>query len=141
MESTVSKNNQTQAQDNNSLQAQLEALRKENESLRLAKGLVAGGVTIKVTDKGGFSVYGLGRFPVTLYREQWTRLLDAADQVKAYIEANASDPKVVAASTAHETRKAEAKAEKAKADTVTLTPEQAAEVIARNEAKGKAVIR
>ena len=44
----------------------------------------------KVGDKGGVSVYGLGRFPVTLYYEQWTRLLDAGEDLRAYLEANKS---------------------------------------------------
>lgn len=42
----------------------------------------------KVADKGGVSVYGLGRFPVTLYYEQWNRLLDAADQLRTFLEEN-----------------------------------------------------
>jgi len=42
----------------------------------------------RVSDKGGISVYGLGRFPVTLYYEQWTRLLDHADELRAFIEEN-----------------------------------------------------
>jgi hypothetical protein len=43
-----------------------------------------------VSEKGGVSVYGLGRFPVTLYYEQWIRLLDHADQIKAFMEENKS---------------------------------------------------
>ncbi len=42
----------------------------------------------RVSDKGGISVYGLGRFPVTLYYEQWTRLLARADELRAFIEEN-----------------------------------------------------
>jgi hypothetical protein len=45
---------------------------------------------MKVSEKGGVSVYGLGRFPVTLYKEQWTRLLDMADDIRAFIDENAS---------------------------------------------------
>jgi hypothetical protein len=54
---------------------------------RLAKG---GSVSFKVSEKGAVSVYGLGRFPVTLYLEQWTKLLSNADDLKAFIEANRS---------------------------------------------------
>jgi hypothetical protein len=64
------------------LKAELERLRKENESLK--KG-AARGVSLKVSEKGGVSVYGLGRFPVTLYKEQWAKLLDMADQIRAFI--------------------------------------------------------
>lgn len=45
-------------------------------------------LSLKVTEKGGLSVYGLGRFPVTLYRGQWERLLGAKDDILAFIEAN-----------------------------------------------------
>ena len=47
-----------------------------------------GTIDFKVSEKGGVSVYGLGRFPVTLYYEQWIRLLDHADQIKAFMEEN-----------------------------------------------------
>ena len=43
---------------------------------------------MKVSEKGGVSVYGLGRFPVTLYKEQWTRLLDVADDIRTFIKDN-----------------------------------------------------
>jgi hypothetical protein len=55
------------------VQAELERLRAENAAL---KARATKGVTLKVSEKGGVSVYGLGRFPVTLYREQWEKLLD-----------------------------------------------------------------
>lgn len=45
-------------------------------------------LTFKVSEKGGVSVYGLGRFPVTLYYEQWGRLLERADELKAFLEEN-----------------------------------------------------
>ncbi len=67
------------------LKAELERLKAENESLR--KGS-ARGTTLKVSDKGGVSVYGLGRFPVTLYKEQWLKLLDMADQIREFIQEN-----------------------------------------------------
>lgn len=47
-------------------------------------------VTLKVSDKGGLSVYGLGRFPVTLYRRQWEKLLAQADAIRAFIQSNAA---------------------------------------------------
>jgi hypothetical protein len=61
------------------LRAELERLRRENESLKQAPKAC---VTMKVSDKGGLSVYGLGRFPVTLYKEHWTkqRAVDKAHQ-------------------------------------------------------------
>jgi hypothetical protein len=43
---------------------------------------------MKVSEKGALSVYGMGRFPVTLYKEQWLRLLAMAEDIKAFIEAN-----------------------------------------------------
>ena len=67
------------------LQAQLDALKKENESLK--KG-VARGVSLKVSEKGGLSVYGLGRFPITLYKEQWTKLLDLEKDIREFLAAN-----------------------------------------------------
>ena len=47
-----------------------------------------GSIEFKVGEKGGVSVYGLGRFPVTLYYEQWIRLLDAADELRSFLEEN-----------------------------------------------------
>ena len=73
------------------LQAELERLRRENEALK--KG-AAKGVSIKVSEKGGVSVYGLGRFPITLYQEQWTKLLDMADELRDFINAHKSELKV-----------------------------------------------
>jgi hypothetical protein len=67
------------------LRAELERLRKENESLK--KGAVRG-VSLKVSEKGGVSVYGLGRFPITLYKEQWAKLLEMSDQIKSFIAEN-----------------------------------------------------
>jgi hypothetical protein len=63
-------------------QKELERLRAENESL---KKRMQKGVSIKVSEKGGVSVYGLGRFPVTLYQEQWLKLLDMGDEIRAFI--------------------------------------------------------
>ena len=64
------------------VQAELERLRAENAAL---KSQATRGISIKVSEKGGVSVYGLGRFPVTLYKEQWSKLLDMADEIRAFI--------------------------------------------------------
>jgi hypothetical protein len=66
------------------LQAELERLRAENERLKRP----GRGLAMKVSEKGALSVYGMGRFPVTLYKEQWLRLLEMADEIKSFIEAN-----------------------------------------------------
>ncbi len=67
------------------LQTELERLRAENERLKQSG---RGKLAMKVSEKGALSVYGMGRFPVTLYKEQWLRLLAAAEDIKAFIEAN-----------------------------------------------------
>ena len=67
------------------LQSELERLRAENESLKKAG---RGKLAMKVSEKGALSVYGMGRFPVTLYKEQWLRLLTMAEEIKAFIAAN-----------------------------------------------------
>ena len=67
------------------LKVELERLRAENERL---KNRTSRGVSLKVSEKGGVSVYGLGRFPVTLYKEQWARLLDMADDIRSFIREN-----------------------------------------------------
>ena len=67
------------------VKAELERLRAENEKL---KNRGAKGVSMKVSEKGGVSIYGLGRFPVTLYKEQWSRLLDMADDIRSFIKEN-----------------------------------------------------
>lgn len=64
---------------------ELERLRAENDRLRKT---ASRGMTIKVSEKGGVSVYGLGRFPVTLYKEQWLKLLDLAGELRAFIAEN-----------------------------------------------------
>ena len=65
---------------------ELARLRAENERLKRTQSR---GVSLKVSEKGGVSVYGLGRFPVTLYKEQWLRLLDMADDIRSFIRDNA----------------------------------------------------
>ena len=72
------------------LRAELERLKRENESLK--KG-AAKGVSLKVSEKGGLSVYGLGRFPITLYKEQWAKLLDLSDDIRAFLKAHDSELK------------------------------------------------
>ena len=72
------------------LRAEVERLKRENESLK--KGS-AKGVSLKVSEKGGLSVYGLGRFPITLYKEQWAKLLDLSDEIRAFLKAHDSELK------------------------------------------------
>ena len=67
------------------LKAELERLRSENAALK--KG-GASSIRMKVSEKGALSVYGMGRFPVTLYKEQWLKLLNMADDIRAFIAAN-----------------------------------------------------
>jgi hypothetical protein len=67
--------------------SELERLRAENAALKAAN-VRRGAVSLKVSEKGGVSVYGLGRFPVTLYKEQWAKLLDMADEIRAFIKAH-----------------------------------------------------
>jgi hypothetical protein len=64
------------------IKAELQRLRRENETLK--KG-ASEGVGMKVSEKGGLSVYGMGRFPVTLYTEQWLKLLNMSDEIRAFI--------------------------------------------------------
>jgi hypothetical protein len=72
------------------LKAELERLRAENEALKARGGR---SVALRVSEKGGVSVYGLGRFPVTLYKEQWRRLLDMADEIRSFIREHESELK------------------------------------------------
>jgi len=65
------------------MKAELERLKAENAALK-ARG--SRGVSMKVSEKGAVSVYGLGRFPVTLYQEQWLKLLDLADDIRQFIK-------------------------------------------------------
>ena len=71
--------------DTSEMEEELQRLRAENEALKKGREK---GLSLKVSEKGGVSVYGLGRFPVTLYKEQWLRLLDMADEIRAFIAAN-----------------------------------------------------
>ena len=69
------------------LKAELERLKAENEQLKNQRSRA---VSLKVSEKGGVSVYGLGRFPVTLYKEQWAKLLDMAGEIRAFLKENDS---------------------------------------------------
>ncbi len=72
------------------LKARLTELEKQQGPRR------AGSLEFKVGEKGGVSVYGLGRFPVTLYYEQWLRLLDSAEKLREFLEENKSRLKLKA---------------------------------------------
>jgi len=72
------------------VQTELERLRAENAALKAQQTRA---ISIKVSEKGGVSVYGLGRFPVTLYKEQWTKLLDLADDIRAFIKTHDAELK------------------------------------------------
>lgn len=67
------------------MKKELERLKAENEAL---KTRTSRGVSLKVSEKGGVSVYGMGRFPITFYKEQWVKLLDMADDIRAFIKEN-----------------------------------------------------
>ena len=67
------------------LKNELERLRAENEALKRSSSK---GLSLRVSQKGALSVYGLGRFPVTLYKEQWLRLLDMTEDIQAFIKQN-----------------------------------------------------
>ncbi len=58
---------------------------------------VLGEITMKVSEKGALSLYGLGRFPVTLYKEQWARVLDKADEIRKFVKSNDEKLKTKAA--------------------------------------------
>jgi len=73
------------------LQAEVERLRAENEAL---KSRSERAISLKVSEKGGVSVYGLGRFPVTLYKEQWEKLLAMSDDLRKFIQDNAAKLKI-----------------------------------------------
>lgn len=72
------------------VQQELDRLRAENAAL---KRTAEKGLSIKISQKGAVSIYGLGRFPVTLYKEQWERLLAMADEIRTFITNNAGQLK------------------------------------------------
>lgn len=69
------------------LKAEIEKLKAENEALKNKKS-TRGTLSMKVSEKGALSVYGMGRFPVTLYKEQWLKLLGIAEEIKEFIKEN-----------------------------------------------------
>jgi hypothetical protein len=69
------------------MKAEIERLRAENENLKKPS---RGQLALKVSEKGALSVYGMGRFPVTLYREQWEKLLSMSEQIREFIKVNDS---------------------------------------------------
>jgi hypothetical protein len=69
------------------MKAELERLLAENAQLKTRD---KNKISLKVSEKGALSLYGIGRFPVTLYKEQWLRVLESAAEIKAFIEANNS---------------------------------------------------
>ena len=72
------------------LKAEVERLKAENAALKAQSSRA---VSMKVSEKGGVSIYGLGRFPVTLYKEQWAKLLDMADDIRAFLKAHDAELK------------------------------------------------
>ena len=73
---------------NEELLARIAELEREKAQRR------SGSLSFKVSEKGAVSVYGMGRFPVTLYYEQWTRLFNAAEDIKAFLEENKNKLKI-----------------------------------------------
>jgi len=71
-----------------SIEEKLARLEAENQALKKQVDRKSGELRLKVSEKGGLSIYGLGRFPVTLYKEQWNRLLDYADEIREFLKAN-----------------------------------------------------
>jgi hypothetical protein len=70
-----------------SSEEKLARLEAENKALKdQIEQRKPGQLRLKISEKGGLSVYGLGRFPVTLYKEQWKRLLEHAEEIKTFLE-------------------------------------------------------
>jgi hypothetical protein len=69
------------------MKAELERLQAENAKL---KSKNSAGLSLKVSEKGAVSLYGMGRFPVTLYKEQWLRILASAPEIETFIQENDS---------------------------------------------------
>ena len=67
------------------LKSELERLRNENAALKKGSST---GIRMKVSEKGAVSIYGMGRFPVNLFKELWPKLLDMSDEIRAFIAAN-----------------------------------------------------
>jgi hypothetical protein len=88
--SIIHRKNTGKTMSDDDMKAELERLRRENAALK--KG-ASTGIRMKVSEKGAVSIYGMGRFPVTLYKEQWLKLLDMSDDIRAFIAANESQLK------------------------------------------------
>ena len=71
------------------MKAEIERLKAENAALKSSKP-ARGTLSMKVSEKGALSIYGMGRFPVTLYKEQWLKLLGIADEIQQFITDNDS---------------------------------------------------
>ncbi len=71
--------------EDEALRAEIERLRAENERLKTKK---SHSLTLKVSEKGAISLYGIGRFPVTLYKEQWRRILGMTNEIEEFIRQN-----------------------------------------------------
>ncbi len=69
------------------MKAEIERLKAENAALKNTK-TTSGTLSMKVSEKGALSIYGMGRFPVTLYKEQWLKLLAITEEIKKFIEDN-----------------------------------------------------
>jgi hypothetical protein len=80
--------NQNVQPTNAELLAMIQRLQEENQALRKSKTRA---ITLKVSEKGGVSLYGMGKWPVTLYAGQWEKVFDMVDDIKAFIKANAAD--------------------------------------------------
>jgi hypothetical protein len=78
-------NRRRETMSESEMQAELERLRAENAQLKIKD---KGCLSLKVSEKGGVSLYGMGRFPVTLYKEQWLRILASAPEIEAFIREN-----------------------------------------------------
>jgi hypothetical protein len=85
IESSLIAEQTRKAMSDDDLKAELERLRSENAAL---KKDASSGIRMKVSEKGAVSIYGMGRFPVTLYKEQWLKLLDMSADIRAFIAAN-----------------------------------------------------
>jgi len=73
------------AQDDEALRHELERLKAENEALKAKERR---STHLKVSEKGAVSLYGMRRFPITFYREEWDRILEMADEIRAFIREN-----------------------------------------------------
>ncbi len=78
------------AETENDLREELERLRAENETLRASKGRE---IRLQVSAKGGVSLYGIRRFPITFYVEEWRRILDMADDIRSFISSHEAELK------------------------------------------------